>query len=89
MDLYILTSCLLPFLGIVLGLVCLILGILVRQHISSDGSAPVADETAPNAPTLERQYLPGNSPGYYTGDPTNDVLVVEAMDLTPNPPTEE
>ena len=30
--------------------------------------------------------LPGDSPAYYTGDPSNDVLEIESFDLVPNPP---
>ena len=35
-----------------------------------------------------RQSVPGHSPAYYTGDPSNDVLVIEALHLEPNPPKE-
>ena len=69
------------------GLLCLVLRRRTRQKGNvANQYARIADEKAPN---LQRQYLPGDSPGYYTGDPTNDVLVVKAMDLTPNPPNEE
>ena len=34
----------------------------------------------------QRQHLHGDSPAYYTGDPSNDVLKIETLDLVPNPP---
>lgn len=32
--------------------------------------------------------VPGDSPCHYVGDPSNDVLIIEALDLEPNPPIE-
>jgi len=36
----------------------------------------------------DRQRVPGSSPAYYNGDPRNDILVIEELDLIPNPPVE-
>ena len=46
---------------------------------------PLADEEVTVSTSLS---VPGDSPAYYTGDPSNDVLVVSALDLKPNPPKE-
>jgi hypothetical protein len=32
------------------------------------------------------QKVPGDSPAYYTSDPSNDVLQIESIDVVPNPP---
>jgi len=32
--------------------------------------------------------VPGDSPCHYVGDPRNNVLSIEALDLVPNPPVE-
>jgi len=32
--------------------------------------------------------VPGDSPACYVGDPSNDTLTIEALDLIPNPPVE-
>ena len=33
-----------------------------------------------------RADLPGDSPAYYVGDNSNDVLKIKSLDLKPNPP---
>lgn len=32
--------------------------------------------------------VPGDSPACYVGDPSNNILSIEALDLVPNPPVE-
>lgn len=32
--------------------------------------------------------VPGDSPVYYIGDPSNDILSIQSLDLIPNPPDE-
>jgi len=34
------------------------------------------------------QAVPGDSPAFYVGDPSNDILSINALDLLPNPPIE-
>ena len=46
---------------------------------------PVANEKVSASTRLS---VPGDSPAYYTGDPSNDALVISALDLKPNPPKE-
>ena len=41
-----------------------------------------------NDTTSYPKSVPGESPAYYIGDPTNDVLVIKGLDLIPNPPVE-
>lgn len=31
--------------------------------------------------------IPGDSPAYHVGNPSNNTLVIENIDLVPNPPT--
>jgi hypothetical protein len=45
----------------------------------------LADE---KANVSQQQPVPGDSPAYYTGDPSHDVLEIEVLDLAPNPPIE-
>lgn len=40
------------------------------------------------ASTTDRIPVRGDSPAYYNGDPTDDILSIETLDLLPNPPTE-
>lgn len=35
-----------------------------------------------------RQNVPGDSPAHYNGDPKDDILTIEKLDLIPNPPDE-
>lgn len=35
-----------------------------------------------------RQAIPGDSPAYYVGDPSHDILSIETLNLVPNPPIE-
>jgi hypothetical protein len=35
-----------------------------------------------------RQAVPGDSPAFYVGDQSNDILSIDALDLLPNPPVE-
>jgi len=35
-----------------------------------------------------QQRVPGDSPAYYNGDPSNNILAIEILDLLPNPPIE-
>ena len=42
---------------------------------------------AMTSPT-ERQAVPGDSPAFYVGDPSNDLLSIDSLDLLPNPPVE-
>jgi hypothetical protein len=34
----------------------------------------------------EEYKVPGDNPLYFCGDPANDILTIEKVDLSPNPP---
>jgi hypothetical protein len=37
--------------------------------------------------TIQEEYkVPGDNPLYFCGDPANDLLKIEKVDLSPNPP---
>ena len=55
------------------------------SHHSDSRTDNLADEKATG---LQEQSVPGDSPAYYTGDPSTDVLEIESLDLMPNPPME-
>ena len=41
-----------------------------------------------SATTTHCQAVPGNSPAVYVGDPSSDLLSIDALDLLPDPPVE-
>lgn len=83
MNIYLLSTCLIWLVA----LLYLLLKRLPSPHITDNHFATAfADEKA--GIIAERQHVPGDSPAYYTGDTSNDVLVVNELKLTPNPPRE-
>lgn len=56
-----------------------------------DGQAPLqtsGEALDPPTFTTYRQAVPGDSPAVYIGDPSDDLLSIDALDLVPNPPVE-
>ncbi|KAF2424834.1 hypothetical protein EJ08DRAFT_681807 [Tothia fuscella] len=47
---------------------------------------PIYHQEFPSHRYSRLQKVPGDSPAYYTGDPSTDVLKIENLDLMPNPP---
>ena len=37
---------------------------------------------------VDKVKVPGDSPAHYLGDPSNDILDIESLNLVPNPPRE-
>ena len=63
--------------------------VLKRMASSPHKSDPSTNNLADEKANGSLQHLvPGDSPAYYTGDPSNDVLEIKSLDLRPNPPTE-
>ena len=81
MDFYLLSL-------LLVSLAALLYLLLKRMTSHSTDSSLFAAVANEKAGTLDRQYVPGDSPAYYTGETSNDVLVINALDLTPNPPRE-
>ena len=48
-------------------------------------SIETSDSTAT---AIHGQAVPGDSPAVYVGDPSNDLLSIDVLDLLPDPPVE-
>jgi hypothetical protein len=68
--------------------IALVLCVIFRKKASSVGDC----ESTPRLLDIEkaniskRPSIPGDSPACHVGDPSNDVLAIEALNLKPNPP---
>ena len=74
-----------PSLLLLLFIIFLFLKRMTSPRKQCESHPKLADE---KANVSQQQSVPGDSPAYYTGDPSHDVLEIEALDLAPNPPTE-
>ena len=74
-----------PSLVLLLCVIYLFLKRITSLRKECESYPRLADE---KANLSQQQSVPGDSPAYYTGDPSNDILGIEALDLTPNPPIE-
>ena len=66
----------------VMQLTTLLLAALSAVSVSATPSWMGGDQVA-----IKEEYkVPGNNPLYFCADPTNDILKIEKVDLSPNPP---
>ncbi|MDI1492680.1 MAG: Phosphatidylglycerol/phosphatidylinositol transfer protein [Ramalina farinacea] len=56
-------------------------------------SLPAKDEVALGlaiaAPIIDPRPVPGDSPAVFVGDPKDDLLIIDSLDLIPNPPVDD
>ena len=56
-------------------------------------SLPANDQVALGlataAPINDPRPVPGDSPAVYVGDPEDDLLIIDSLDLIPNPPVDD
>lgn len=63
-------------------LTTLLLAALSAVSVSASPSWMGGDQV-----TIQEEYkVPGDNPLYFCGDPANDLLKIEKVDLSPNPP---
>lgn len=58
------------------------------MSLPSGRQAPLKSITGALTTFDSRQAVPGDSPAYYVGDPSHDILSIETLNLVPNPPIE-
>ena len=56
-------------------------------------SLPANDQAALGlaiaAPIIDPRPVPGDSPAVFVGDPKDDLLIIDSLDLIPNPPVDD
>lgn len=69
-------------------LVALAIYLLFHRTVipQEDCEGPSSESDKKNVSISGPQRVPGDSPAEFVGDPSNDVLVIESLDLCPNPP---
>ena len=90
MDIYLLILSMNTYVLVLSGyaLLVLLIAYIVWDEIrrSSRNRLSFKNIMADEKPNPVQGPSPGDSPAYYTGDPSNDVLEIESLDLVPNPP---
>ena len=54
----------------------------------ADDQAPLSMDGKPCVPSMQQRpcnRIPGDSPVCYVGDPRNDILTIQQLDMIPNP----